>query len=64
MDRPRTLRTYRGLIRAILKYERPSKIVNWGNLRKAMITKLEYAKKQNQRDSHENINRQLEKWKN
>ena len=63
MDRPRTLRTYRGLIRAILKYERPSKIVNWGNLRKAMITKLEYAKKQNQRDSHENINRQLEKWK-
>lgn len=63
MDRARALHAYRGLIRAILKYERPSKIINWGNLRKAMLTKLEYSKKQNPKSLHENTNRQLEKWK-
>ncbi|QHS73924.1 Fmc1p [Saccharomyces paradoxus] len=63
MDRARALHAYRGLIRAILKYERPSKIINWGNLRKAMLTKLEYSKKQNPKSSHEDTNRQLEKWK-
>ncbi|CAI4039667.1 hypothetical protein SMKI_09G0750 [Saccharomyces mikatae IFO 1815] len=63
MDKARVLHAYRGLIRAILKYERPSKVINWGKLQKAMITKLEYSKKQNPKNSHEDSNRELESWK-
>ncbi|CAI4064525.1 hypothetical protein SKDZ_09G0730 [Saccharomyces kudriavzevii ZP591] len=63
MDRTRALQAYRGLIRAILKYERPSKVANWGNLQKTMITKLEYSKKQNPKNLHEHTDRQLDSWR-
>ena len=63
MDRARALHGYRGLIRAILKYERPSNVANWETLRKTMITKLEYFKKQNPKISHEDTDKQLASWK-
>ncbi|EJS43312.1 fmc1p [Saccharomyces arboricola H-6] len=63
MDRARVLQSYRGLIRTILKYERPSKVANWVTLQKTMITKLEYFKKQNPKLPHQDTDRQLESWK-